>query len=630
MFFSALKSTRFISAGFTLASLLLVSVSSTLAADIDDSETIGLFSDEKPLVATSPIPRPTSKIAENVTVITADDILRINAHTLADVLQTVPGIQLDFIRTPGAFTFFNLQGAMNTTVLVLIDGIRQNDFDQDIAFPALIPVQQIERIEIIKGASSGSWGYALGGVINIVTKSGNPDRAVSGLVSSSIGSRFTADSRAELSGTEKSLSYYLTAGHLRTDGLTANTDGSQDNLYGKLAYTLPGGGTATLGLSQVASWQGVSAGAVPQLGLLFKQDAEDRHRYGFLKFQQPFEHSLNLDLQIYATDRDDGTKRWMGPDQNTLSLRQFSVTDSTRGAKGSLSWGDSRNNLVLGGEYLHVHGSSDFVTANLSLYDRTWDSYAAYLNGTWSIGDLSVLPGVRYDATGISGDHTSYTLGLTYQVNEHTTLRAYAAQGFTLPFLITDNGTQKVRTVQAGVETGVIPLLWAKGTFFYNSLRNNQLLGSVNLVNTVDQNNLGFELEARTTPLYGIWLTGGYTYLDARDDKTGKRLQTDDSKTIPSQIYKMAVNYDQADLGLHGALTGSGVDWNAASGTLFPARSRGIVWDLNLSWKPASSTLLSPELFFTAHNLFDAVQTTSNVLYTNPGRWYEGGARLRF
>src|SRR5690242_945220 len=56
-------------------------------------------------VTTSRIPRPASRIAENVTVITAADIERLNAHTLADVLQTVPGIQLDYLRTPTTFTF---------------------------------------------------------------------------------------------------------------------------------------------------------------------------------------------------------------------------------------------------------------------------------------------------------------------------------------------------------------------------------------------------------------------------------------------------------------------------------------------------------------------------------------------
>ena len=119
-----------------LLAFLLSGIEPVFAED-DPLETLGFTDRPKELpVTTSRSPRPSSRIAENVTVITADDIVRLNAHTLSDVLQTVPGIQLDYLRTPSSFTYFNIQGALNTTVLVLIDGIRQNDFDQNMARPA--------------------------------------------------------------------------------------------------------------------------------------------------------------------------------------------------------------------------------------------------------------------------------------------------------------------------------------------------------------------------------------------------------------------------------------------------------------------------------------------------------------
>jgi vitamin B12 transporter len=614
---------------FILAALL-ATVSAARAGEIEDSQTIGLFSEEQPMVATSPIPRPISKIAENVTVITAEEILRLNAHTLAEVLQTVPGIQLDFAqRTPGTFTFFNIQGALNSTVLVLIDGIRQNDFDQDIALPGMIPVQQIERIEIVKGAASGSWGSALGGVINIVTKSPNPEVPLSGVVSQSIGSRFTADSRAELSGTHNSLGYYLTAGHLRSDGLAPHTSTSFDNLYGKLAYTLPDQGTLTAGFSQVADWSSEGEGQVPRRGLLL-QDGLYRHSYGFLKFQQPFANKLNLDILGYGTGLDEhakiGTRDPLG---KTVYLRDFTLDNPTRGANASLSWGDSRNNVIAGGEYLHGHGRSrDLLSLAPPIYDRTWDSYAGYLNGTLSIGDLAILPGVRFDSTGFSGDHMSYTLGVTYQLTEKTTLRAYAAQGFSLAMLAFNTGTQKVRTAQGGIESGAVPFLWLKGTYFFNGLQNAESVGPIGSVTATDQNRQGFELEARTTPFLGITLSGGYTYLYAVDEESGKRLQTNGHQSVPPQVYKLALDYDNPALAFHGALTGSGVEWNASPG--FVARSAGVIWDLNLKWKPPLQHALTPELFFSAHNLFDGVQTTNTLLCTTPSRWYEGGARFGF
>ena len=211
--------------------------------------------------------RPVSKSAENVTVITADDITRINAHTLAEILQTVPGIQLDYLRTPSSATSYTIQGTSNEEVLVLMDGIRQNGFDQGRTLPGLIPVQQIERIEIIKGAASPVWGAAPGGVINIITKTPVPDRTAAGMVSGSIGSRFTADSRAELSGTASSFGYYLTAGNLRSDGLSPNTATNMNSLYGKLSYLLPGSGSVTAGGSYLSAQPGLNEGDTTRWGV---------------------------------------------------------------------------------------------------------------------------------------------------------------------------------------------------------------------------------------------------------------------------------------------------------------------------------------------------------------------------
>src|SRR4030042_1499228 len=65
-----------------------------------------------------------NRVAENVTVVTAEDIELMNAHTLADVLNTVTGVQIDFRGgPPGGIGGFSIEGSDLRHVAVLIDGI---------------------------------------------------------------------------------------------------------------------------------------------------------------------------------------------------------------------------------------------------------------------------------------------------------------------------------------------------------------------------------------------------------------------------------------------------------------------------------------------------------------------------
>ena len=592
----------------------------------DLSRSMGLLGEDS--VGTSHFPRPASQIAENVTVITAEDIARLNAHTLADVLQTVPGIQMDDLRTPGAsVAFFSLQGALSTTVLVLIDGVRQNDFSQNAVMAGQIPVQQIERVEIVKGAASSAWGPALGGVINIITKSPDSDRTAAGMVSGSLGSRFTADSRAELSGTLERFGYYLTAGNLRSDGLSANTSVNLNNFYSKFTYQLPGSGTATFGLSHLAVRSGMDEGVLDKWGFVHDNDQFSRSS-GFLRLSQPLAPRLTLEIDGYLATSDNHTLYGgLDGNGNIAFFNNYNVLESSRGGDARLFWGDSRYNLAAGVEYIHAHSRfADLLSTDPPVSDRTFDRYAIYANGAYSIGALTILPSVREDFTGVTGDNFSCTLGATYQLGGTTTLRAYAAKGYSLPLAIRHNDLQKIVTVQAGIENIGIPYLWLKGTYFYNALRNSESVSTD--VTVTNQNRQGFELEARTTPISGISLSSGYTFIYATDADTGQRVQTSSGQSVPPHNLKLALNYDHADLGLRGALTGNYIWWNGAGYP--PVADQGMIWDLHLNWKLRPASELSPELFFSARNLFNGNQTADTTLYNIPRRWFEGGARLRF
>jgi iron complex outermembrane receptor protein len=202
--------------------------------------------------AASPNPEA-SRVAElggivgaPTTVITAQDIARAPGQTVQDVLGEVPGIQLQSLYggVNGAGTTVDIRGFgafATANTLILVNGRRLNDVDLAGVDLSTIPLQSIERIEITRG-NSGAVLYgdnAVGGVINIVTKTGAGGPATSGRVEAGIGSfnqRFGSVSSTTNTG-PWSTSVYTTAIH--SDGYRVNNKLDQQAGTGELRYNTP-------------------------------------------------------------------------------------------------------------------------------------------------------------------------------------------------------------------------------------------------------------------------------------------------------------------------------------------------------------------------------------------------------
>ncbi|MDR1909316.1 MAG: TonB-dependent receptor plug domain-containing protein, partial [Spirochaetaceae bacterium] len=104
---------------------------------------------------------------EAVEVISREEAAALGARTAADVLESIPGVVL-FERAQSTVMMQGFDGAY---VKVLVDGMEITGDEGGATPVSLLPVSDIERIEIVRGASSVLYGSdALGGVINIITK----------------------------------------------------------------------------------------------------------------------------------------------------------------------------------------------------------------------------------------------------------------------------------------------------------------------------------------------------------------------------------------------------------------------------------------------------------------------------
>jgi vitamin B12 transporter len=172
------------------------------------------------------------KVGAAVTVVTAQDIRDQQIRNAAEALRSLPGVSVSRSGTSAGLTQVRIRGAEANHTLVLIDGIQANSAtDGEFDFSDL-SADDIERIEIIRGAQSGLYGSgAIGGVINIITKGGKGPLTVTAKVEG--GSLRTRDMSVGISGGNDK-GYVAFSGHLR--------EGAGFNVATKSDPFLPGFG----------------------------------------------------------------------------------------------------------------------------------------------------------------------------------------------------------------------------------------------------------------------------------------------------------------------------------------------------------------------------------------------------
>lgn len=167
-------------------------------------------------------------VTSNVSVITKEEIEEKKFTSVSEALNTVDGISLSSNGAIGSSTTLNLRGSDNNRVLILIDGIKYKDHSSmsgtDISH---IMMNNIERIEVIKGAQSGIWGAdASAGVINIITK--KPKLGTSGNANVEYGSFNTKKYGANVAHATDIFDVMFSANELKTDGFTSAAPKGKD------------------------------------------------------------------------------------------------------------------------------------------------------------------------------------------------------------------------------------------------------------------------------------------------------------------------------------------------------------------------------------------------------------------
>lgn len=123
-------------------------------------------------VTSSLVEKRASQTGRNIAVIKGEYFQQLPVHSIDDLLRYVPGVEIQARGPQGSQSDIVLRGGTFQQVLVILDGIRLNDPNTG-HFNSYIPISpaEIERIEVLKGASSALYGSdAVGGVIHVISK----------------------------------------------------------------------------------------------------------------------------------------------------------------------------------------------------------------------------------------------------------------------------------------------------------------------------------------------------------------------------------------------------------------------------------------------------------------------------
>jgi vitamin B12 transporter len=169
------------------------------------------------VVTATRIPTPEAELASSVTVVTADEIAVQQRRTFADVLRTIPGLNVVQQGGPGSVTSVFMRGTNSNHTKVLIDGIDVSDPSNANAafdFGQLLSAD-IERVEVLRGPQSGLYGSdAIGGVINVITRSGSGPMKAAASVEGGTFNSF--NQTAGLSGSLDAFHYAANVAHLHS------------------------------------------------------------------------------------------------------------------------------------------------------------------------------------------------------------------------------------------------------------------------------------------------------------------------------------------------------------------------------------------------------------------------------
>ena len=506
------------------------------------------------------VEKPLKEIPVITRIISSVDIKRANPQDFQTLLQyELPGIQIGYNSMSQAPTI-TYQGVGGDYIVFLVDGERVSGEGaaKNVDF-SRFNVDDIERIEVVRGAASTLYdSNALGGVINVITKSAN--RPISGNLSARYAG-INGENYSLSLGTKKSrYSSYTTIGYRHKDtykiadseGKDVTTilpDGStqveKDDPYNSTIYGYQiWDASQKFGCSFTDKWKAELKGTLYHNKRDVREGKKFQETYIDYTLGGKMSYLINDDSQLqlsYIFDRYDKNQDYWEVGRTT---KDFSHKKQTLRLNYTAAFG---NHSFSAGTEGKIEYMKHYMMRDSSHFDRKHIDF--YAQDDWKVCDgFSIILGVRADLEDNYPFHVTPKLSMMYHLNDNFIIRTGYAQGYRTPslkelyseydmgglgwFLIKGNEhlkAEKSHQVNASVE-------YNKGGFNASvSAYHNRFKDKIEMIqlsdspdqqyqNTDKSYTTGVEAILRMKYQFGLSLTGSYAFVDDYSDYNGKNV----------------------------------------------------------------------------------------------------------
>lgn len=399
--------------------------SATANTDVESETT-----ESEVVVTATRNPQSLAQTTSAVTVITRQQIEDKKAFDLIDVIRLAPSVSIAQSGTRGKNASIFLRGSNSNHTLVLIDGVRANSpADGRFDFGTIL-VENIERIEVLRGPQSALYGSdAIGGVVNIITRRGTGAFKSGGAIEFGNDSmqRQSVSARGALN--RGGLSFSAT--RLRSNGSFQNDDYRNLGASLRIDRTL----STKSNLAFIGRVHDAEIGTPGQRFLSFDPNARSRPRdlFGSVQFtNDDTKRRDKISLGVY--DRRLRFDDPINPNAMFPSFTNSDLRDRVLSLDAQSAFSSGRHTLTLGGELRRETARGDSQSSfGPTVFDKGTTTQALFAQDEYRKGKLALVPGVRLENNSQFGGDVNGRLATSYAMSTRGKLKATIGTSFRAP-----------------------------------------------------------------------------------------------------------------------------------------------------------------------------------------------------